>query len=222
MPTTSSWKAVPSSLGGRGPLSQPRPGDRLLDQRRRQPREQHLCSFCARTFEPRHPRQRVCSPACRAKLDAELKKERRGKPVSHGYRRCAPCARYFKPAKSHQRFCARACARRFDGIRACERRRKPASGPCAECGASFEGRKGGSKFCSPPCRSRAYHRRKGDPVGGPRPCPACGSTFEARGYHRYCSPACPTAAYRERLLELQRAWRRRQAESVKGNLTAAA
>jgi hypothetical protein len=73
---------------------------------------------------------------------------------------------------------------------------------CEQCGSAFEDEgRGGSprRYCSPLCKGRAQHARRGHPVQGPdRTCRRCGAGFtvgDHGGRQVYCSKACKHRAH---------------------------
>jgi hypothetical protein len=69
---------------------------------------------------------------------------------------------------------------------------------CAACGRPFTPKQRRSRFCSIPCRQRAYRRRVQPPRRREARCAACGRTFTPQRHNsRFCSTDCRLRTYRQ-------------------------
>lgn len=181
------------------------------------------CRECGRTFIPAHFHQALCGEPCS------------GRPRLERVCVCSYCGDEFHPkAANRLKFCSRECAFAKQAAdraaqaaarepertrkkelererRAAERDSRPRTlhkHKCEECGAEFQSPSRARKYCSIPCRSLAYYRKKHEESAEPAACKQCGEEFlkpyGASGPREFCSEECQEA----RKQDLQRKTRK--------------
>lgn len=178
----------------------------------RQPaRHRFQCVECGREGEASKPSAKYCGSGC--KTAAKRRRNPRRK-TSRGVRHqrwciCKACAVVFSSkGESRKRYCSEGCRAAWKAAH-----RPPPSFSvyrmrCEECCVRVDGKQSGTRFCSPACNARFFHKQATEEKRAERTCPECAVVFipeYGRAHSTYCSTACATRRNRRVRRKIERA-----------------